>query len=62
MELVIDATILFCGLMGKGVTKDIIFSEFIRLYSPEYLFDEFEEHKSRIKNISGLSSPTFDRK
>lgn len=56
MELVIDATILFTGLIGKGVTKEIIFSESVVLCCPEALFNEAEEHKSRIKILSGLSS------
>lgn len=60
MELVIDASVLFTGLMGRGVTKDIIFSDVVILYAPEYLFDEFEEHKSRIKELSGLSLKELD--
>jgi len=56
MELVVDATILFTGLIGTGVTKDVIFSEAVKLYAPEYLLDEFERHKPRIKILSGLSS------
>lgn len=60
MELIIDATVLFCGLIGEGVTKYIIFSSFVKLYAPEYLLDEFSEHKSRIEMVSGLSSNEFD--
>ena len=60
MELIVDATILFCGLIGTGVTKDIIFSDLIKLYAPEHLFDEFTKHKSRIKELSGLSSKDFN--
>lgn len=56
MELIIDATILFCALIGKGVTKQIIFSKFIKLSCPETLFNEVEEHKPRIKELSRLSS------
>ena len=60
MELVVDATILFTGLIGKGVTKDIIFSESVGLCCPEALFNEAEEHKSRIKILSGLSSAELE--
>ncbi len=60
MELVIDATILFTGLIGKGVTKGIIFSESVGLCCPETLFNEAEEHKPRIKIISGLSSAELE--
>lgn len=60
MEAVVDATILFTGLIGKGVTKDIIFLKPIKLYCPEALFMEIEEHKSRIKLISGLTSSDLE--
>lgn len=55
MELIVDATVIFTGFMGKGVTKEIIFSDIVRLYAPEYLFDEVEEHKLKIKEFSALS-------
>lgn len=56
MKLVIDATVLLTGLIGTGVTKEIVFSKSVELYAPEYLFEEFEKHKSRIKVLSKLSS------
>jgi|SRR3989338_11340831 len=56
MELVVDATILFTGLIGKGVTKEIIFLESIKLRCPQSLFNEVEEHKPRIRLISRLPS------
>ena len=60
MELVIDASVLFTGLIGTGITKDIIFSNVVKLYAPEYLFEEFEEHKSGVKELSGLSLKELD--
>src|SRR3972149_6971767 len=60
MELVIDGTILFTGLIGKGVTKKIMFSKSVELCSPEALFNEAEEHKFRIKILSGLSSAELE--
>ena len=60
MELVIDATVVFTGIIGKGVTKEIIFSGVIDLYTPEYLFEEIEEHKSRLSQLSKLSSEELD--
>ena len=56
MKLVIDATVLFTALIGTGVTKEIIFSDKVKLYSPEYLFNEFEKHQLRIEKLSKLSS------
>ena len=60
MKLIVDATVLFTALIGTGVTKDIIFSDAVALYSPEYLFEELEEHKSRINEFSSLSSDEVD--
>ena len=60
MELVIDASILFTSLIGTGVTKDIIFSGVVMLYAPEYLFEELEKHKERVRELSGLASSEFD--
>ena len=60
MDLIIDATVIFTGFIGTGVTKDIVFSNVVRLFSPEYLFNEFEEHKLRIKELSGLPEHELD--
>ncbi len=59
MDLVVDATIVFTGIMGTGVTKEIIFSRSVNLHGPKALFDEVEEHTARIKVLSGLSSSDF---
>lgn len=60
MELVLDASVLFTAIIGTGVTKNIIFSTDITLYAPEYLFEEFAEHRLRIEKLSGLSANEFD--
>ena len=60
MDLVVDATVVFTGIIGTGVTKAIIFSKPVKLHGPESLFNEVEEHKPRIKFLSGLSSTEFD--
>jgi len=57
MELVIDANILMSSLIKtKGFTYDLIFNEKIRLYAPEYLLQEFEEHKEEILEKSKLTN------
>ena len=60
MELIIDATVLFTGLIGTGITKGIIFSDAVELKAPEHLDDEFEEHKQRVEDLSKLSSEELD--
>jgi len=60
MELVVDATVVFTGVIGTGVTKEIIFSKSVKLHCPKSLFNEVEEHKSRIKILSGFSSAELE--
>ena len=60
VELIVDATIIFIALTGKGITKNILFSKSVRLYAPKLLFDEIEDHKSRIKILSRLSSEELE--
>ena len=55
VNLIVDANELFCGLIGKGVTKTLLFSDNLNLFAPEFLFDEFKEHKARIELVSSLS-------
>ena len=57
MELVIDANILMSALISnQGRTFDLIFDERLRLFSPEFLFEEIKKHKkgnnSKIWNIN----------
>ena len=60
MKLVIDATELFIALTGTGITKEIIFSDKVELYAPEYISEELNEHKSRVKELSGLSTEKLE--
>ena len=60
VELVLDFGIVFTGLTGTGVTKALLFSKNIKLFAPEYIFDELKEHLSRIKALSSLSSSDVD--
>lgn len=61
MELVIDANILMSALvMSEGYTYDLIFNDSIKLFAPEFLLDEIEEHKAEILEKSGLSNEEFE--
>lgn len=56
VELIVDSGIIFTGIIGKGVTKSLLFSKSLKIFAPEYLFDELEERLSRIKLLTSLSS------
>jgi len=61
MELIIDANVLVSALVKiYGKTYDLIFNDRIRLFSTEFLLDEFEEHKGEILVKSGLSEFEFE--
>ena len=46
MQLVIDANIVFAALIKAGSTADLITSPKLELYSPPFLFEEFEKYSS----------------
>ena len=48
MDLVLDANILFAALIKDSITIDIILTEDLHLFAPEYIFDEFYKHKEEI--------------
>src|SRR3989344_1107586 len=58
--LIADSGIIFTGLVGTGVTKTLLFSKNLKIFAPEYIFDELKEHLSRIKVLSSLSSSEVD--
>ena len=55
MFLVVDANILFGALVGRGKTLEIFFSDKISLLAPEFLFEEFEKHKTEILEKGKIS-------
>ncbi len=55
MKLIIDASIAIAALLGSKITKEILLSKSIELYTPKYLFEELEKHKQEIDLLSKLS-------
>ena len=60
MELVIDANILFAALIKNSVTAEILFNENVYLFAPEFLLEEFIEHKEEIIKKMNRSLNEFD--
>jgi len=61
MDLVIDANILFAVSIKSGKTEDLVFSECIHLFAPEFLFEEFEKYKEYILSKTKRPSEDFHR-
>ncbi|HIH20169.1 TPA: hypothetical protein HA244_02785 [Candidatus Micrarchaeota archaeon] len=61
MKLVIDANILFAALIKEGLTKRLVFSPELCLYSPGFIIEEFVKHKEMLFLKYGGGQIEFDR-
>jgi len=59
MQLVIDANIVFAALIKAGSTADLITSPKLELYSPPFLFEEFEKYHSYLLDKTHRNSADF---
>ncbi|MBI5332429.1 MAG: hypothetical protein HZB65_02565 [Candidatus Aenigmarchaeota archaeon] len=48
MDLVVDANILFSALIKDSFAHNLLFNERFHLFTPDYIFSEFEKHKEEI--------------
>ncbi|MEK6949221.1 MAG: PIN domain-containing protein [Nanoarchaeota archaeon] len=55
MELVVDATVLFAAIIGKGKTNELFFKDTLRLVALPYLIKEFNGNIGTIAKICGAS-------
>ena len=46
MNLIIDANILFAGIIKNNITLNLIYNEQITLFAPDYIWEEFEKYKN----------------
>ena len=61
MELIVDANVLFSALIAlNNKTAEILFSDEVTLYAPEYLLSELAEHKEEILEKSGLNEEDLE--
>ncbi|MFH1306475.1 MAG: PIN domain-containing protein [Candidatus Micrarchaeota archaeon] len=61
MDLVMDANIAISAIIStEGKTCDLLFSDSLELYAPEFLLEELEEHKNEIVEKSKLTDVEFE--
>ncbi len=60
MKLVIDANILFAALIKGSLTADLIISDELQLYAPEFLLEEFSKYQNRIIEKTHRSKENFE--
>ncbi len=61
MDLVLDANILFAALIKESVTSNLLIKSGLKLYSPEFVFEEFRKHKQTILRKTKRSPEDFER-
>lgn len=61
MDLVIDANILFAALIKESMTSNLLIKSNLKLYSPEFIFEEFKKHKKTILKKTKRSEEEFLR-
>lgn len=61
MELIIDANVLLSALISPtGKTCELLFTDVLQLFAPEWLLEEFKEHKHEVLQKTKLSEQELD--
>jgi predicted nucleic acid-binding protein len=60
MRLVVDANILFAALIKKGTTAEILISDKLHLFAPEFLFKEYKKYEKLILKKTKRSKEEFN--
>ncbi|TFG23875.1 MAG: PIN domain-containing protein [Promethearchaeota archaeon] len=61
MKLVVDANILFAALIKEGSTAELLISDKLQLFAPEFLFEEFSKYKDLILKKTHRSNKEFNQ-
>ena len=49
MELIVDANVFFSALIKEGVKRELILNDKLKLFTPEYIFEELLEHLQELE-------------
>ncbi len=60
MRLVVDANILFAALIKEGSTAELLISDKLQLFAPEFLFSEFTKYEELILKKTHRSNEEFN--
>ena len=61
MKLVVDANVLFAALIKEGSTAELLISDKLQLFAPEFLFTEFSKYEELILNKTHRSKKEFKK-
>ena len=60
MKLVIDANIIFAALIKEGLTAELIISDELQLFAPEFLLEEISKYQDQIFEKTHRSKEKFE--
>lgn len=61
MDLIIDANILFSVIIKSGKTEEIMFKTDMRLFAPEFIFEEFHKYKDLLLEKTERTDDEYER-
>ena len=61
MNLIVDANILFAALIKEGSTAELMLSDKLQLFAPEFLFTEFAKYEGLILKKTHRSREEFNQ-
>jgi len=61
VRLVVDANILFAALIKEGLTAELLISDKLQLFAPEFLFTEFTKYEELIIKKTHRSNEEFNQ-
>ena len=61
MDIVVDANVLFAALIKESFSYHLLFSDTFHLFTPEYIFTEFENHKEELLDKTERTEEEFYR-
>ncbi len=59
MELIVDANILFSGLIRNNITADLLFNRNLTLFSPDFVIEEFTKYWDFLVEKSSKTTEQF---
>jgi len=60
MKLIVDANVLFAALIKEGSTAELLISDKLQLFAPEFLFTEFAKYKQLILRKTHRNEEEFN--
>jgi len=63
VKIIVDTNIIFSGLLSpNGIISDLLLNSFgvFDFYSPAYVLDELENHRTKLLKLSSFSEKELD--